>query len=254
MIVKYKEEGWEVITQRAHGIVAAQIGFNWKFKELPRHWVEVMMAIAEHDDAENELDGENLLTSAGGPLNYDMKKFDLDHCMNLASLTIVKSRTIALLTSMHMEFLYASAKQETNKAVEFLAKQKKLRTQWMKELGMTEKQTMELYDLLQWCDAFSLLICKEEMQEEQRKTEISAGPDKVIYYLTKIDEQTISVDPWPFASDEFSVLYERRQLSQISFSSSAEFRKMFLDSKVDQKSWTIKRIPSKRSTKKSSAK
>ncbi|RYY52650.1 MAG: DUF3891 family protein [Chitinophagaceae bacterium] len=241
MIVKYREEGWEIVTQRSHGIVAAQIGFNWKFGELPAHWVEVMMSIAEHDDAENELDGENLLTATGGPLNYDMKKFDLEHCMNLASLTIVKSRTIALLTSLHMEFLYASAKPENKKAVRFLADQKKLRSQWMKELSITEKQTMELYNLLQWCDALSLLICKDDMQEEQRKTEISVGPHNVTYYLTKIDEHTLTVEPWPFACEKFPVYYERRHLPRLVFSSSAEFRDQFLASGVEMRSWDIKK-------------
>ncbi len=42
MIVIYKEEGWEVITQRAHGILAAQIGFQWRLKDRPERWMETL--------------------------------------------------------------------------------------------------------------------------------------------------------------------------------------------------------------------
>src|SRR4051794_8176184 len=106
MIVTYRQNGWEVITQRAHGILAAQIGFNWKVRQRPDRWCETLLAIAEHDDAEMELSGEQLITESGGPLDYSMKTFDLEHCERVAAFSITKSRYIALLTSMHMEFLY----------------------------------------------------------------------------------------------------------------------------------------------------
>jgi hypothetical protein len=35
MIVNYKETGWEVITQRSHGILAAQIALQWQQKQRP---------------------------------------------------------------------------------------------------------------------------------------------------------------------------------------------------------------------------
>src|SRR3954469_25116193 len=112
MIVNYTQSGWEVITQRAHGLVAAQVAMHWKMKERPERWLETLMAIAEHDDAEVELDGENLLTEAGGPLNFSMKGFDGQHCREMAMLTITKSRYIALPVSMHLEFLHRKQAKE----------------------------------------------------------------------------------------------------------------------------------------------
>ncbi|MET0636795.1 MAG: DUF3891 family protein [Chitinophagaceae bacterium] len=247
MIVNYGEKGWEIITQRAHGIVAAQIGFHWKFSDRPRNWVEIILAIAEHDDAENELDGENLLTDAGGPLNYDMKTFNLEHCRKLASLTVVKSRMIALLTSLHMEFLYAGAKGSKTSAKKFLAEQKKLRSKWMKELRISEAELLKIYNLLECCDALSLLICKGEFQDGQRSIEISTGPDNKTYQLKKVNDQTLTVHPWPFSVPSIDISFESRNMTNIQFSSSAQFRKLFMETAVTEKTWKLARASTKSS-------
>ncbi len=46
MIVTYKEDGWQVVTQRSHGILAAQVGAQWKIKERPSRWTDTLLAIA----------------------------------------------------------------------------------------------------------------------------------------------------------------------------------------------------------------
>lgn len=38
-----------------------------------------MLAIAKHNDAKNEFGGENMITEAGGPLNFTIKLFELSH-------------------------------------------------------------------------------------------------------------------------------------------------------------------------------
>jgi hypothetical protein len=241
MIVNYKEEGWEVITQRAHGLLAAQIGFHWQLKERPQRWLETLLAVAEHDDAENELDGETLITEAGGPLNYAMKKFDLAHCRKLAALTITKSRYIALLTSMHMEFLYGRGSEITAEAKAFLSEQSKLRIAWQEELKISKEESLRIYAFLEWCDAMSLLICKGELQPEGRAIEISSGPGDVRYYLKQAKDETLSVEPWPFELPSFQVSYDSRTVSSLHFASSAAFRKEFLAAPVTGKSFVFKK-------------
>ncbi len=254
MIVNYKEKGWQIITQRAHGIVAAQLAFHWRVKDRPERWVETVLAIAEHDDAENELDGETLITPAGGPLNFSMKTFELPHCKKLASLTLMKSRYLALLTSMHMEFLYRKDAADDPKAKAFLDEQKALREQWLQELKLTEEKALQIYDLLEWCDALSLLICKADLQPEQRSIEISTGPDKKKYNLVQLDEETLSVLPWPFEKNQFSINYDYRSIQQISFSSSTKFRASFLEAEVAEKSWTFLKTAAAKTVKKSTSK
>jgi hypothetical protein len=252
MIVTYKEAGWEVVTQRSHGLLAAQFTAQWQWKTPHSRWTELVFAIAEHDDAENELDGENLLTPAGGPLNFDMKNFELPHCQKLASLTITKSRYIALLTSMHMAFLYRKDEADIPEAKAFLDEQRQLQATWRKDLGLSKEEVEKDYALMEWCDALSLLICQGQMQPESRRLEISTGPDGKLYSLTQLDEESLTVQPWPFINPSFSIQFEKRLIPQISFKSSAQFRQAFLAAGVEEKVWQVRKVkqPKSRSKKK----
>lgn len=239
MIVNYIETGWEVVTQRAHGIVAAQVAMHWKAKERPKRWMETLLAIAEHDDAEVELDGEQLITETGGPLNFAMKQFDLQHCHELSMLTITKSRYIALLVSMHMEFLHRDEESSDKQAREFLERQRQMQAVWRKELGIDKKEADRIYYLLEWCDAFSLLLCRRQIQPEKRGIEISTGPDGTVYQLFETEDKVLTVDPWPFETGRFTVCFESREINQLKFDSSAEFREAFIHAAVTENEWTI---------------
>lgn len=241
MIVNYTEQGWEIITQRAHGLLAAQLAMHWKANKRPRRWTETVLAIAEHDDAQIELEADDLLTPQGGPVNFAMKLFEPEHCQRLADFSLSKSRYIALLTSMHMVFLYQKEK-ETNPLVKpFLAAQQKLQRQWCKELNIEKEEADSIYGLLEWCDAFSLLLCQHEVQPERRTIEISDGPDKEEYRLQQKPDQSLTVKPWPFEDDSFEVHIERRLIEQLTFKSNEEFKEAFLAAKVKEKNWVLKK-------------
>lgn len=235
MIVSYSDRGWQIVTQRAHGLLAGQLAMEWEVSERPQRWFETLLAIAEHDDAEVELNGENLLTEQGGPLNFNMKTFDPDHCTKLNELSITKSRFIALLTSMHMNYLYQNEKE----AASFLKDQKMLQNNWRKDLGISKTEAEKIYCLLEWCDAFSLLLCKNDVQPEQRSIEISTGPKSDKFYLYKIEEGILTLDPWPFESSSFKVCFETRTIAQLQFKSSSEFRKAFFEASVDEVEWQL---------------
>jgi hypothetical protein len=239
MIVNYKETGWEVITQRAHGIVAAQVAMHWKVQDRPKRWMETLLAIAEHDDAEVELDGENLLTETGGPLNFSMKKFDPSHCERLSQLAVTKSRYISLLISMHMNFLYRKEENENNEVHQFLQRQRALQAEWRNQLGIDKKEADKIYYLLEWCDAFSLLLCQQLVQPEKRGIEISSGPNGEVYQLFEIEEGKLTVKPWPFETDAFTVCYESREINQLKFENSAEFRNAFVNADVKDNVWEV---------------
>lgn len=247
MIVNYKEGGWEIITQRAHGLLAAQIAMHWKWKERPKRWLETLLAIAEHDDAEVELDGENLLTPQGGPLNFAMKSFELEHCKRLSRFSITKSRYIALLTSMHMEFLYKKEEKTNEQAEKFLQEQRKLQEHWRKDLQIEKEVAQKIYSFLEWCDAFSLLVCQNEIQPEHRSIEISQGPNGDKYQLYQAENNKLTIDPWPFYLPSFLVSFESRLINQLQFKSSAEFREAFNKAKVIETVWQLvkSKIPAK---------
>ncbi|MBL4675037.1 MAG: DUF3891 family protein, partial [Mucilaginibacter sp.] len=175
MIVNYQKNGWEVITQRAHGLLAAQLAANWRTKDRPARWIEFLVAVADHDDAQTELQRDDLLTPQGGPLDYKMRAFDLDHARRTLEFAGSKSRYIALLCSLHLHFI-AGERSGQNEAVRhYLDVQKKQRTIWRRHLQMSEEVSERDYRLLEWCDALSLLICQHDDQPALRAVEISEG-------------------------------------------------------------------------------
>ena len=81
MIVNYKANGWEVITQRSHALLALQLALHWQAAEQGQRWPELLVAIADHDDAQIELQRNDLLTPQGGPLDLQaIGSEDSDDC------------------------------------------------------------------------------------------------------------------------------------------------------------------------------
>jgi hypothetical protein len=241
MIVNYTAKGWEVITQRAHGLLAAQIAMHWAKSKRPARWTETVLAIAEHDDAQIELEADDLLTPQGGPVNFAMKLFEPEHCRRLADFSMSKSRYIALLTSMHMVFLYQKEERTNPLVKSFLKEQRQLQREWCTALHIDEAEAGRIYALLEWCDAFSLLLCRHEVQPEQRTIEISEGPDEKEYRLQQLTTGELTVQPWPFEDAHFELHIETRLIEQLTFKSNEEFKQRFLEAQIKEKSWILKK-------------
>jgi hypothetical protein len=225
MIVNYTANGWEVITQRAHGLLSAKIAQAWKYDIRTIRWTETLLAIAEHDDGQVELEQDDLLTEQGGPINFKMKEYDPAHCRRTLDFALSKSRYIALLCAMHLEFVYGKpAAEESQCAL------------WRKELKLTKTQAQKDYDLLEWCDALSLLLCQHLNQPEMRNIEISQG-----HQLVQLDPDVLTVKPWPFEEKEFTLTLETRLIPQLVFRSAQEFRSEFKKGVVKEKLWRFQR-------------
>ncbi|MFD2287012.1 DUF3891 family protein [Pedobacter petrophilus] len=219
MIVCYNEKGWQVTTQRSHGLLAGQICARWKLDNQPEQWVETLIATTEHDDVFNEFERNPLIDDKGAPINFKMTGFDLEAATRLMDMALTKSRFITLLISRHIEFTHG----DDVKAKNFLAGLKKSESKWIKEAGTTKAELSQAYELLEFCDAFSLLICQEQIPPEQRRLEISNGPDGKSYTLFQSGESLI-VEPWPFAVETFEVSYERREINELKFDNDESFR------------------------------
>jgi hypothetical protein len=235
MIVNYTEAGWQIITQRAHGLLAAQICVQWKKENQPVRWMETLIATAEHDDVYNEFENEDLLSDQGGPVNFKMTTFKKDQCERLMDMAITKSGYVALLISRHIQFVFGK-EQDAEPYCNALRKKEK---QWLKETKVSKAEIDASYQLLEFCDAFSLLICQDLMQPEHRKIEISNGPDGKFYALVVNSKHQLHVEPWPFESKEFSVVYESRVLDQLVFKDTDAFRAALLAAKVTTNELTI---------------
>ena len=225
MIVNYTAAGWQIITQRAHGLLAAQLCAYWKKDDQPARWVETLIATAEHDDVNNELENKDLINENGGPINFKDTDFDQEKCDKQLAMAETKSAYIALLVSRHTQFLHGAEPR----AKEYIADLKKREKIWMKVAGISEEELCRGYELLEFCDAFSLLICQGLVQPEQRSIEISNGPDGTPYKM-HAEKDKLIVEPWPFEVPSFKVSYELRTLAQLSFKTSEELRGLLADS------------------------
>jgi hypothetical protein len=237
MIVNYTDKGWQIITQRAHGLLAAQICARWKTSNQPDRWMDTLIATAEHDDVYNEFENDDLLNPNGGPVNYKMTSFRKEYCERQLEMALTKSRYIALLIAKHIHFVHGQ--DPTAKAFcKDLADKEKL---WLQQTKATQREIDASYDLLEFCDAFSLLICQDLIQPEQRKIEISNGPDKKAYTFFATKDQALLVEEWPFEPDEFKIYYESRTLTDLTYKDVYAFKKAVDLASVDFHELTVRK-------------
>jgi Protein of unknown function (DUF3891) len=228
MIVTSHNQGWKIITQRSHGLLAAMLAFQFEI-DLPNEiMVPTLIAIAEHDDGVAETKERKNLTDAGAPRHFLVNdghvKTDLKQYQNVMELATSKSQINALLTSMHLKFILSNHFFVVDiKMDNFLKDQEKNRKKLLKNLNFDSKFAQHLYRFVEWCDAFSLLICMDKIQPEGRKMEISESPDGVINQVFYKDENVITVTPWPFKQNRFTVFYEYKIIQQLKFTSIEQF-------------------------------
>lgn len=239
MIVLSHNKGWKVITQRSHGLLAAMIANQYAI-DLPNEIiVPTLIAIAEHDDGVAETKENKNLTEAGAPRHFlvpnGSEKTDLKQYFNVMELSAAKSQLNALLTSMHLDFIFSDQKNGADKELtKFLKEQATKRKEILKHLDIDSTYADRLYRFVEWCDAFSLLICLDKIQPEGRKMDVSENPDGVVNQTFYSSKNVIGVEPWVFKSDTFNVFYEYRIVEQLEFQSIEAFDDAFRKSSVEK--------------------
>ena len=239
MIVNLVAAGWEVIYQQAHALLAAQIAFNWRLTDRPQRWVETLAAIAQHDDGQRYWAGKVGLTAAGAPANFTMLPFSLEQARQVLAEARLQGQWRSLLTSLHLSFLYEELRGQNATTDAFLDEQRQNQTRWRKNLKINKKDAQKAYDLMQWCDRLSLIMCRQELPEAERALEISAGPDGVRYDVVQQPDGNLRVTPWPFESEQFAVIIEASYLTQLQFSSEIELTAALQEAPIRPKEWLL---------------
>jgi hypothetical protein len=240
MIVTQTDAGWQVINQPAHGLLAVQLALHWQAEKRPQHWVETLIALTEHDDGQEPWEGRNHLTTAGAPLPFQIPEFSVEQCRNMIEIGLQKSRWNALIMSMHTSFLY-EPKRGTDKALdEFLDQQRDNQKKWRKQSGATKDEAKYAYAFVQWCDALSLVLCLGQIPPEERRLEVSLGPDSVPYFIHQRQDSSIGLDPWPFDTPVVQVHVETFLLTQLVFKTDKELYKAIQDAPTAVKEWIFR--------------
>lgn len=237
MIVHQIESGWEIIYHRAHALLAAEIAGHWSRKNSPMRLIETVAAISHHDDLEKEWEEKNI-TPVGAPLDFTLdKNTDLPKLKKHVTNSRYRGRWVAMLISMHTSFLTEGKRGESEELDSFLDEQLQMQEQIRKELQISKQDAEQAYAFMQWCDRFSLILCQQQLPEDERALEISIGPDGKRYDVIQLKDGTVKVTPWPFEAKEFTVNVEASYLDQLQFDSSAALTEALQTAPIKTKTW-----------------
>lgn len=240
MIVNAVPQGWEVIFQRAHELLAQQIAHYWKRNQRPRRWVELLSAIGEHDNRQEGWHERYHLTPAGAPRDFSMQEFSYSQAREVTDVTQYKSRYVSLLVSMHTSYLYEPLRGKNKKINQFLDDQQILQKNWLQSLQISKEEAHKGYRLLHWADRCSLILCKKELPSHERRLEVFQGPEQEAYHIWQRTDRSLAVEPWPFEQAEFTVWVESRILSQLRFESDEELANALLAARVEEQEWVFR--------------
>ncbi|AFY49224.1 hypothetical protein Nos7524_3431 [Nostoc sp. PCC 7524] len=239
MIVNATQNGWEVIYHRAHALLAAQLAGQWRRKNSPLRIYETLAAISHHDDLEKEWEEDNL-TEAGAPRDFTMSKdTSVEKLADLVSNARYRGRWVTLLISKHLSRLNEPKRGESPELNQFLDEQLHNQQRWREELGLQTEDVDAAYAFMQWCDRLSLILCQHELPADERFLEISQGPDGQRYDIMQRSDHLVTVQPWPFEDDKFTVNIEAYNLEQVKFDSNAELTQALQQAPIKVLEWTF---------------
>ena len=237
MIVNPTEHGWEIIFQRAHALLAAQIALQWRRKEHLEPWTDLVAAIADHDDGQRDWEGENHLTEQGAPMDFSYQGPDLVQAKRVVSNARYRSRWIAYLTSKHTSTLYESWRGRSKDIDTFLDEQEKYQQKLVEDLESSTKEAESRYRLMFFCDALSLILCKGEVPANGRKLEVAELPDQQKAAVFYLDKARLSIQPWPFEHTQFSLGAEVYHMNQLAFKNDGELYEAFDHAEINVRQW-----------------
>ena len=240
MIVNQAEKGWSIIFQRSHALLAGKLAMQWKVSERPEPWTDVLSAVIDHDDGQQDWQGQQYLTEAGAPLDFTFRELDLFQAQRTVTNSRYRSRWINLLTSMHTSTLYERLRGTGKEIDDFLDEQRHYQEKLRRSLGVRKAETEATYRLMFFCDARSLVLCQNEVPGNGTRLEVAPTPDQQPAYIFYQDEEHLSLDPWPFESNSFSVEVDTFELYHLSFASDEELRDALDQAEVHLKRWTFR--------------
>jgi hypothetical protein len=239
MIVNLLENGWEIIYHRAHALLAAQIAGQWRRSDAPPRLYETIAAISHHDDLEREWEG-NQLTPAGAPLDFTLDpESSIDRLKGLIESARYRGRWVTFLTSKHISFLNEANRGSSPAWDKFLDEQQKLQDRWPKELEIDPDEAERAYQFMRWCDRLSLILAQRKIPDVGRAIEITSGIEGQRYDVRELEDGCLTVDPWPFEDDRFTVNVEAVSLSQLKYDSNDELVAALQEAPAKVLEWTF---------------
>ena len=214
-------KGWEIIYQRNHALLAAEMLTPWPVDRRPQPWFELLNACSQHDHGWLESRLDSLVDEEGQPIDFLHMTTEATLAMSRRNLrnAEAQSRWCAILVARHLEYLF-SAKDDSATAA--MAQQTlSARHNWMKEVDASEAQVEELYELLSWADSLSLLVCCQPSEFTESLALKAQGQE---FQARPVRQDVWTLAPWPYLQDSLSLQYEVRLLEQERFGDAEALR------------------------------
>lgn len=240
MIVTLQADGWEIIYQRAHGLLAVKLASHWRNDERGPHWVELLAAITQHDNNQKEFGGRGYLNAIGAPADFMIAGGSpLEQAKQVVDDASYQGRYVALMTSMHTSYIYRSKLESDEAFATFLSEQEALQKRWRRALGLSKGDAERDYAIMQWCDRCSLILCQNELPSDGRRLEVAVTPGGEPSYIRQRDDKSVGLGPWPFDAARFEVSVEAALLTQLRFGSDEELHAALAAAPTHVKSWVF---------------
>jgi hypothetical protein len=237
MIVNQTKNGWEILYHRAHALLAAQIAGQWDRAKVPARFYETIAAISHHDDLEQEWEDAQL-TGAGAPLDFTLDaESSIEQLDRLVESAQHRGRWVAMLVSMHVCCLNASRRGTSKEWDRFLDEQVAKQEKWRKALKTAKDEADRAYQFLHWCDRLSLILAQQEIPVDQRALEITSRLDDRRYDVKKLSTGDITVEPWPFEKERFTVNVEACDLSLLQFENNEDLQSALRNAPIKVLQW-----------------
>jgi hypothetical protein len=244
MIVNTHLEGWEVITQRAHALLAAELIAPWRAEQRPPSWIAILAALIQHDDEENYWEHTEHLTELGTPINFDKIRIDraLRKERTVISNALHQDLIVALLISRHNTYIYNDLHDEEDQIKLFLDEQAANQKRWLKMAKIKRVDLEAWYAFMGFGDRLSLILCQRQLPDKERRLEIMPnGPLGNRYEVFQRSDESVGIVPYPYDNDEVTVRVNTRLLRQTTFDDTWAFRRLVESSSVTSCEWTIRR-------------
>ena len=241
MICNRREDGWELVYQNAHGVVAMKLLRHWRASEQPGRWGDLLYAAAQHDNGWQEWEPGDHLTALGTPRHFE-ETTDADivrqsemalGCVRHASLFA------GLLLIEHFKTLYAASDAADVAAMR--RRQTGEAAKYRRVLDVSAKDVAAHYEFLRFADTLSLTLCLRRLDlMADRRIEIETV-DGVRYFAFRRDDESIAVEPWPFEVDAFEVSAEAYHLSELTFESADALAVAVAEARIVRRVWAVRR-------------
>lgn len=238
VICKRRDNGWEIIYQRNHALLAAEMLVDWPEDKRPEPWFQLLNACSQHDHGWRENEKDPLLNEHGHPMDFLHMTTESSIAMSRRNLrnAEAQSRWCAVLVARHLEYLFSFRPEP--EALAFSSQTLAQRQGWMAEIALTEDQVEAMYELLLWADTLSLLVCCQP-SEFTRSLHLAAQGQQ--FQAAEVEQGVWTVAPWPYRVPSVKLDYEVRHLPQARFDSAEELREELCKTGVTMKTLELRR-------------